>query len=115
LPEDEKHRAAETGQDAQAISFLKRFTIFNTDQCENLPEDVATVAPLVPEGLIEPTVETLIEATGIDFRIGRNRAFYVRPTTMCRCRRRSPTSNDQLASHRAARARPLCRTSDYAA
>jgi antirestriction protein ArdC len=105
LPEDEKHRAAETGQDAQAISFLKRFTIFNTDQCENLPEDVATVAPLVPEGLIEPTVETLIEATGIDFRIGRNRAFYVRPTT----------SNDQLASHRAARARPLCRTSDYAA
>jgi antirestriction protein ArdC len=28
-------------------------------------------------GLIEPQVEALIGATGIDFRIGGNRAFYV--------------------------------------
>jgi antirestriction protein ArdC len=77
VPEDEKRRAAETGEDAQAIPFLKRFTIFNTEQCENLPEDVATAAPPVPQGLIEPTVEALIKATGIDFRIGGDRAFYV--------------------------------------
>lgn len=77
VPEDEKRRAAEAGEDAQAIPFLKRFTVFNTDQCENLPEDVATAAPPVPEGLIEPRVEALIKATGIDFRIGGNRAFYV--------------------------------------
>ncbi|NIJ42073.1 antirestriction protein ArdC [Parvibaculum indicum] len=77
VPEDEKRRARETGEDAQAIPFLKRFTVFNTDQCENLPEDVAAAAPPVPEGLIEPTVEALIKATGIDFRIGGNRAFYV--------------------------------------
>lgn len=77
VPEDEKRRAAETGEDAQAIPFLKRFTVFNSDQCENLPEDVATAALPVPEGLIEPAVEALIEGTGIDFRIGGNRAFYV--------------------------------------
>jgi len=77
VPEDEKRRAAETGKDAQAIPFLKRFTVFNTDQCENLSEDVAAAAPPVPEELIEPTVEALIKATGIDFRIGGNRAFYV--------------------------------------
>jgi len=77
VPEDEKRRAAETGEDAQAIPFLKRFTVFNTDQCEYLPEDVATAAPPVPEGLIEPAVEALIKATGIDFRVGGNRAFYV--------------------------------------
>ncbi|MBB4303376.1 antirestriction protein ArdC [Rhodobium orientis] len=77
VPEDEKRRARETGEDAQAIPFLKRFTVFNTDQCENLPEDVATAAPPVPTGLIEPRVEALIAATGIDFRIGGNRAFYV--------------------------------------
>ena len=77
VPEDEKRRAAETGEDAQAIPFLKRFTVFNTEQCENLPEDVATTAPPVPQGLIEPTVEALIKATGIDFRIGGDRAFYV--------------------------------------
>ena len=77
VPEDEKRRARETGEDARAIPFLKRFTVFNTDQCENLPEDVATAAPPVPTGLIEPRVEALIAATGIDFRIGGNRAFYV--------------------------------------
>ena len=77
VPEDEKRRARETGEDAQTIPFLKRFTVFNTDQCENLPEDVATAAPPVPTGLIEPRVEALIAATGIDFRIGGNRAFYV--------------------------------------
>ena len=77
VPEDEKRRARETGEDAQAIPFLKRFTVFNTDQCENLPEDIATAAPPVPTGLIEPRVEALIAATGIDFRIGGNRAFYV--------------------------------------
>ena len=77
VPEDEKRHARETGEEAQAIPFLKRFTVFNTDQCENLPEDVATAAPPVPTGLIEPRVEALIEATGIDFRIGGDRAFYV--------------------------------------
>ena len=77
VPEDEKRRARETGEDAQAIPFLKRFTVFNTDQCENLPEDVAIAAPPVPTGLIEPHVEALIAATGIDFRIGGERAFYV--------------------------------------
>lgn len=35
------------------------------------------VAPPPPTGLIEPRVEALIGATGIDFRIGGNRAFYM--------------------------------------
>ena len=77
VPEDEQRRARETGEEAQAIPFLKRFTVFNTDQCENLPDDVATATPPVPTGLIEPRVEALIEATGIDFRIGGDRAFYL--------------------------------------
>jgi antirestriction protein ArdC len=75
-PEDEKKRARETGEKAQAIPFLKRFTIFNLAQCEGLPEDLAVVAPSPEPGLIEPTVEALIKATAIDFRIGGNRAFY---------------------------------------
>jgi len=76
IPTDEKRRAAETGEEAQAIPFLKRFTVFNTDQCDELPDEIATAAPPPPPGLIEPTVEALIKATGIDFRIGGNRAFY---------------------------------------
>jgi antirestriction protein ArdC len=76
VPDDEKQRARETGEEAAAIPFLKRFTVFNAAQCENLPADVAAVAPPPPLGLIEPQVEALIRATGVDFRIGGNRAFY---------------------------------------
>lgn len=76
-PEDEKRRAREAGEDAQAIPFLKRFTVFNAAQCDGLPEEVAFAAPPHDPGLIEPRVEALIRATGIDFRIGGDRAFYV--------------------------------------
>jgi antirestriction protein ArdC len=76
VPSDEKRRATEAGEEAQAIPFLKRFTVFNTDQCDGLPADVASAAPPPPPGLIEPTVEALIEATGITFHIGGDRAFY---------------------------------------
>jgi len=77
VPEDEKRRARETGEEAQAIPFLKRFTVFNTAQCENLPDDITVAVPPPPPGLIEPRVEALIRATGIDFRIGGDRALYV--------------------------------------
>jgi antirestriction protein ArdC len=77
VPEDEKRRARETGEEVQAIPFLKRFTVFNTAQCEGLPDDIAVTIPPAPPGLIEPKVEALIKATGIDFRIGGDKAFYV--------------------------------------
>jgi len=76
-PEDEKRRAREMGEEAGSIPFLKRFTVFNTAQCEGLPEDVVVEAPSPPPHMIEPRVEALIRATGIDFRIGGNQAFYV--------------------------------------
>ncbi|CCD86255.1 putative ardC antirestriction protein [Bradyrhizobium sp. ORS 285] len=76
VPSDERRRAHEVGDEAQAIPFLKRFTVFNTDQCDSLPGDVATVAPPPPPGVVEPVVETLIANSGVDFRIGGPRAFY---------------------------------------
>ena len=76
-PEDEKRRAFNAGEEAQAIPFLKRFTVFNTAQCDDLPEDIEAAVPPPPPGMIEPQVEALIKATSIDFRIGGNRAFYV--------------------------------------
>jgi antirestriction protein ArdC len=76
VPNDEKKRAAETGEDAQAIPFLKRFTVFNTDQCDELPAEIAAATPLPPPGMIQPQMEALIKATAIDFRIGGNRAYY---------------------------------------
>src|SRR5271165_3843350 len=38
IPDDEKKRAREADEEAQAIPFLKRFTVFNTAQCEGLPD-----------------------------------------------------------------------------
>lgn len=77
VPADERRRSRETGEEAQAVPFLKRFTVFNTDQCDGLSADIATTAPMPLPGMIEPQVEALIKATGIDFRIGGNRAFYM--------------------------------------
>lgn len=76
VPVDEKRRAHETGEEAQAIPLLKRFTVFNSDQCDGLLPEIAITALPPPPGLIEPQFEYLIKATGIDFRIGGNRAFY---------------------------------------
>lgn len=76
VPKDERERAEETGDEPQAIPFLKRFTVFNTDQCEGLPAEIATTAPPPPPDLIEPEAEALIAATGAEFRIGGTRAFY---------------------------------------
>lgn len=75
-PEDERKRARETGEEAHAIPFLKRFTVFNTAQCENLPEEIEAVGPPLPPNLIEPKVDALIKATGVDFRIGGDRAYF---------------------------------------
>jgi antirestriction protein ArdC len=77
IPDDARRRAGEDGGEPQAIPFLKRFTVFNTEQCEGLPEDLASGPAYVPEGLILPHAEALIAATAIDFRIGGDRAFYV--------------------------------------
>ena len=75
-PDDERRRAERDGDEPNAIPFLKRFTVFNTDQCENLPEGLVTAPVPVPEGLILPHAEALIAATRADFRIGGERAFY---------------------------------------
>ena len=77
IPKRERCRAAEEGEEPEAIPFLKRFTVFNTDQCEGLPaETSATPAPL-PENLFLAQAEALIRATGADLRISGDRAFYL--------------------------------------
>jgi antirestriction protein ArdC len=76
VPDDERRRAVKTGDDARTIAFLKRFTVFNTDQCDGLPNHVAKLALPPPPEMIEPEARTLIAATGADFCIGGARAFY---------------------------------------
>lgn len=75
-PKEEKRRAAAEGREPGRIPMLKRFTVFNTDQCEDLPAEICTPAAPVPQGLILPAAEALIKATRADFRIGGDQAFY---------------------------------------
>lgn len=78
IPRDERQRAAEAGDEPAAIPFLKRFTVFNIEQCENLPESAGTVQPSLREAEIVPAAEALIAATGADIRTGGGEAFYHR-------------------------------------
>ena len=76
-PKAEKERAARDGNDPQSIPFLKQYTVFNAEQCDGLPDSVAGAPERLPEREIIPRAEDLIAATGADFRIGGDRAFYV--------------------------------------
>src|SRR5262245_6152944 len=76
VPDDVRHRAHERGQEPRAIPFLKRFTVFNAEQCEGLPEGIAATAAPVDTSLILPQAEQLIRATGADIRIGGDKAYY---------------------------------------
>lgn len=75
IPERERARAKGAGEEPEIIPFLKRFTVFNIDQCEGLPAEAAPPPPL-PEHQILPQVEALIKVTGVDLRIGGDRAYY---------------------------------------
>jgi antirestriction protein ArdC len=77
IPYRERVRAEATGDDPQAIPFLKSFTVFNTDQCGDLPADIVPPPAAPANDLILPQAEALIRATGADIRFGGDRAFYM--------------------------------------
>jgi antirestriction protein ArdC len=77
VPQKEKARSEETGDEPNTIAFLKRYTVFNAEQCEGLPAGLfGKVEPRQPREIV-PEAEALIGATGADFRIGGDHAFYV--------------------------------------
>ncbi|WP_034161459.1 ArdC family protein [Sphingomonas sp. ERG5] len=78
--EGEGERGSRRGSDtprAKAIAFLKRFTVFNVAQCDGLrPGLAADPAPLAEREVVS-VAENVIAASGVDFRIGGDEAFYV--------------------------------------
>ena len=76
-PEAERERASREGGDPKAIPFLKRFTVFNVAQCEGLRAGLASDPAPLPEREIVPVAEEVIAASGVNFHIGGERAFYV--------------------------------------
>jgi antirestriction protein ArdC len=78
IPKAEAERARQTGDAANAVPFLKRFTVFNTEQCEGLPDSAMGAAVTLREPEIVTAAEAVIQASGADFRIGGGEAFYHR-------------------------------------
>lgn len=76
VPGEEKRRAEAAGEEARAVPFLRRFTLFNIAQCEGL--DPALVGTPVPPPPCEPVpaADAVIAASGVRFRIGGDEAFY---------------------------------------
>ncbi len=75
-PKEEQARARDEDRDARQIAFLKRFTVFNVDQCEGLPEALTSTSDMPAEAEMLPQVQALIVASGADFRVGGGEAYY---------------------------------------
>ncbi|MET0309878.1 MAG: zincin-like metallopeptidase domain-containing protein [Sphingomonas sp.] len=77
VPEGERARAVEQGDDPKAVAFLKRFTVFHVDQCDGLPEGLSGAGAPLPEAEQVPLAEAVIAASGVPFRIGGDEACYL--------------------------------------
>jgi antirestriction protein ArdC len=84
-PKSDMQKAIETGEDASAVSFLKRYSVFNITQCD-LPDEVLTKAGIDPsqtvatpidESLIDARMGAIMANSGADIRYGDDQAYYV--------------------------------------
>jgi antirestriction protein ArdC len=77
-PMTAKPKAGE--EQGKGFMMLKAYTVFNVDQCENLPDRIVTPDPVKPRHSDErdATIEEFIAATGADYREGQggDRAYY---------------------------------------
>jgi antirestriction protein ArdC len=70
VPKAERDRAKEQGQDPNAVPFLKRFRVFNIEQCEGLSAHVVTTPKPISAFQRVPAAEQLIDASGATIRPG---------------------------------------------
>jgi antirestriction protein ArdC len=64
---------------ARLIPMMREYTVFNVDQCENLPDSVNTGKPMRvrnPDARDE-LAEAFLRSTGADIREGHGEAYYV--------------------------------------
>lgn len=75
-PKDEAEQARGEDRAARTIAFLKRFTVFNVDQCEGLPDELTSLPVPLDPVLAIAEADRVIASSGADFRIGGGEAFY---------------------------------------
>ncbi|MEJ0024937.1 MAG: zincin-like metallopeptidase domain-containing protein [Rhizomicrobium sp.] len=78
IPKKEQERARESGDAPTAVPFLKRFVVFNVEQCDGLPPHIVAAPEPVAPSELSPDAETLIAATGAKLVESGGEAFYHR-------------------------------------
>jgi len=77
VPEKEKSRAEEAGEDARTFSLLKSFRVFNIAQIDGLPDRIMTAdAVSLPEAQIIKEGEAFLRDSGAVIQNGADRACY---------------------------------------
>ncbi|SRR5258706_15864928 len=58
---------------------MREYTIFNVDQCENLPDSIYTGKPMRVRNpdMRDEFADAFLHSTGVDIREGQGEAFYV--------------------------------------
>ena len=104
IPKKEQERARDTGDEPNAVPFLKRFIVFNVEQCEDLPSHIVAKTKPVPPSELSPDAEALIAATGAKVVEGGGEAFYHRGEDFIRLPYRetflSPADDDCTCARR---------------
>ncbi|HTN59952.1 MAG TPA: zincin-like metallopeptidase domain-containing protein, partial [Devosia sp.] len=77
-PKDERARAKEQGEDPSVVPFLRRFTVFNVEQCEGLAACTAPAPRSLSAIELSSDAEALIAATGAKIVTSSGEAFYHR-------------------------------------
>ncbi|MDE3115198.1 MAG: DUF1738 domain-containing protein [Pseudomonadota bacterium] len=78
IPKVERECAAADGDEASTVLFLKRFTVFNVEQCTDLPAHIVLPIHQTPTNSEFANAYALIAATGAVIREGGGEAYYHR-------------------------------------
>jgi antirestriction protein ArdC len=64
--------------DVRTVPMLREYTVFNVDQCENLPDRVMTLGEIKPRNRDErdPTIDEFLACSGAEIREGAGEAYY---------------------------------------
>lgn len=73
MPKSEAERIGKEDHEVRTIGFLKRFTVFNVDQCDGLPADLTdTLAPTYPAVAVEQA-DAIVRSSGLTFGLEEQR------------------------------------------
>src|SRR4051794_29927486 len=74
-----RDNGADDASATRLIPMMREYTVFNVDQCENLPDGITTAKPMRvrnPDGR-DGLADDFLRSTGADIREGHGEAFYV--------------------------------------